>query len=425
MVQKMNREPRPGSPMAERLIFHVDVNSAFLSWEATRRVQNGEPDLRLIPSCVGGNPDKRTSIVAAKSIPAKKYGINTGEPVSMALRKCPGLVVVPGDFSLYVRCSKAFKAICQEYTPTMESFSIDEVFLDMSGMQLVYPDPVKTAYEIKDRIRDELGFTVNVGIGNTKVCAKMASDFTKPDRVHTLFPDEIPQKMWPLPVGELFTCGKASAQKLSANGIKTIGDLARTDILELQALVGERAALHLHEFANGIDNSEVSGEREEAKGYSAETTVEEDITDISELDRLLLAQADVVCARIRAEGARCGCVAVSFRTADFKNRSHQRKLGESTDLTETVFETARRLMRECWNGEPVRLVGLALTDIDRDGFEQMSFIVDEKKEKLRKIDSAMDSIRERFGNASVQRASTLDVGHRVNRRYKAEDENKQ
>ena len=410
--------------MADRLIFHIDVNSAFLSWEATRRVQNGEPDLRLIPSCIGGDPEKRTSIVTAKSIPAKKYGINTGEPVSMALRKCPELVVVPGDFNLYVKCSKAFKAICQEYTPAMESFSIDEVFLDMSGMQLIYPDPIATAYEIKDRIRDELGFTVNVGIGCTKVCAKMASDFTKPDKVHTLFPEEIEKKMWPLPVGELFTCGKASAHKLMLNGIKTIGDLAGADVLELQALLGEKSAIHLHEFANGIDESPVCDEREDAKGYSAETTIEDDLVDLGEIERLLLAQADVVSARIRAEGAKCRCVAVSFRTADFKNKSHQRKLGDSTDVTEVIYEVACKLMRECWNGEPVRLVGLALTDIDRDGFEQMSFLVDERKEKMKKVDSAMDSIRGRFGNGSVQRASTMDVGRRVNRRFKAEEENK-
>nr|MCR5602510.1 DNA polymerase IV [Lachnospiraceae bacterium] len=210
----------------DRLIFHVDVNSAFLSWEATRRVKNGGEDLRVIPSCVGGLPDSRRSVVVAKSIPAKKYGIITGEPVSIALKKCPGLVVVQSDFRLYKACSKAFKNICREYAPAVEEFSIDECFMDMSGTKLIYPDPIAIAYELKDRIKNELGFTVNVGIGSNKLCSKMASDFEKPDKVHTLFPEEISEKMWPLPVGDLLFVGNSTALKLNEIGIKTIGELA-------------------------------------------------------------------------------------------------------------------------------------------------------------------------------------------------------
>lgn len=407
----------------ERLIFHVDINSAFLSWEAARRVANGEEDLRLIPSVVGGDPSRRTSIVTAKSIPAKKCGINTGEPVSMALRKCPGLVVVRGDFDLYVRSSKAFKAICREYTPVMESFSIDEVFLDMTGMGKIYPDPIKTAHEIKDRIKNELGFTANVGIGKNKLCAKMASDFEKPDKVHTLFYEEIEAKMWPLPVGDLFGCGKATVAKLNANGIHTIGELAKTSSEELHYLFGEKAASYLHRASNGIDDSEVTEKREDAKGYSAETTLEGDVTEIDDILRILRAQSDVVAARVRAEDAKCRCVGVSFRTAEFVNKSHQRRLAESTDVTDVIYEMAEVLMRECWNGEPVRLVGLSLTDIDRDGFEQLSLITDDKKEKLKKLDSAMDAIRNRYGNESVKRASTMDVDGRINRMHKAKTKN--
>lgn len=410
--------------MPERLIFHIDVNSAFLSWEASERVAMGEPDLRLIPSCIGGDPQKRTGIVVAKSIPAKKYGITTGEPMSMAIRKCPNLVCVPPDFKLYTRCSKAFKAICKEYTPAMESFSIDEVFMDMSGMELLYPDPVQLAFEIKDRIRRELGFTVNVGVARNKLCAKMASDFEKPDRVHTLFPEEIPEKMWPLPVGDLFTCGKASAEKLIANQIKTIGELAKADVRELKLLLGERTGEHLHRYANGIDDSEVKEVREEAKGYSAETTVEEDLVDLESINKLLLAQADVVTARMRADAAKCCCVAVSYRTLLWKNKSHQCKLAEPTDVTEVIYETAKRLMAEGWGQEPLRLVGLAVTDIDRSGMEQMSFFVDERKEKLKKLDVAMDAIRGKFGNASVKRASTIDTEQNVGKKHKAQlDEN--
>ena len=409
--------------MSKRLIFHVDINSAFLSWEATRRVAMGEPDLRLIPSVVGGDPSNRTSIVTAKSIPAKKYGINTGEPVSMALRKCPELVVVRSDFELYVRSSRAFKAICQSYTPDMESFSIDEVFMDMSGMELLYPDPLALAHEIKDRIKNELGFTCNVGIGYNKLCAKMASDFEKPDRVHTLFPEEIETKMWPLPVGELFGCGKSTAARLNAIGINTIGDLAHLDMDSLLSVAGDKSAAYLHRAARGIDDSPVVSEPEEAKGYSAETTVEENITELTKLQRILLAQADVVASRLRAKGVKCGCVCVKYRDSNFKNKSHQRKLTDSTDVTDIIYRTAEELISECWTGEPVRLIGLSLTDIDDGEYEQMSFIVDEKKEKLKKLDSAMDSIRMKFGNDSVQRASTIDVEGRINRRHKAEQQN--
>lgn len=408
--------------MSNNVVFHIDVNSAFLSWEASRRVANGESDLREIPAVVGGNPKSRRGIVVAGSIPAKKHGIKTGEPMAMALQKCPGLVVVPADFDLYVRCSKAFKSICKEYTPAMESFSIDEVFLDMSGMDNIYPDLIATAYEIKNRIRDELGFTVNVGIGPNKLCAKMASDFEKPDKVHTLYPDEIESKMWPLPVGDLFTCGKSSASKLVSHGIHTIGELAHTDIKELTALLGDKHGRHLLEFANGIDESIVTEEREDAKGYSAETTVDDDLDNIDSIKHMLLAQADVVSARLRADEAKCKCIGVTYRNLDFKTKSHQRSLLEPTDVTDIIYETACKLIDECWHGEPLRLIGLSLTDIDRDSFEQMSLIVDEKKERLKKLDTALDSIRTKFGNESVSRASVQNITQKINRKHKAESE---
>lgn len=408
--------------MSDRLIFHVDVNSAFVSWSAVEMLKNGGPDLREVPSIVGGDPKSRRGIVAAKSIPAKKYGIVTGEPVSAALRKCPNLVIAGSNFKWYVKCSRAFKAICQEYTPCMQSFSIDEVFLDMSGMHLIYPDPIATAHEIKDRIYKELGFTVNVGIGPNKLCAKMASDFEKPNRVHTLFLDEIPKKMWPLPVGELFSCGKSTTARLKSLNIKTIGELAATPVNQLALVLGERAAVHFHNYANGYDDSPVVDEPEDAKGYSAETTVEDDLVDLESINRLLLAQADVVAARMRADNGKCRCVGVTFRNLDFVNKSHQTKLSDATDVTEVIYQTAKRLMRESWQGEPLRLIGLSVTDIDRDGFEQMSLFADENKEKRKALDGALDSIRGKFGNASVQRASTIDTSKNINRRHKAEME---
>ena len=408
----------------QRLIFHVDVNSAFLSWEAAKRVKQGLPDLREIPSCIGGDPKKRTGIVVAKSIPAKKYGIQTGEPMGMALQKCPDLVCVPSDFALYDRCSKAFKSICASYAPVMESFSIDEVFLDMTGTGQIYPNPMVTACEIKDRIYRELGFTVNVGISTNKLLAKMASDFEKPNKVHTLYPEEVPQKMWPLPVRDLLFLGKASEKKLVQNGIRTIGDLARANEKEIQMLLGEKAGHQLYLSANGLDDSPVKAQREEAKGISVETTFDEDIVSYEQIFPILLSQCDIVAARMRREGKKCNCVAVSFRTLEFKNKSHQRKLDNPTDVTNEIYQNVRQLFQESWSGQPLRLIGVALTGLTEDDFIQMSLFEDPKKrEQQKKLDEAMDNIRKKFGNDKISRASTMNVSGRIARKAKAQMEN--
>lgn len=407
----------------ERLIFHVDVNSAFLSWEAAKRIKQGLPDLREIPSCVGGDPKKRTGIVVAKSIPAKKYGIVTGEPMSSALRKCPDLVCVHSDFALYQRCSRAFKAICASYAPVMESFSIDEVFLDMTGTHLVYPDPVATAHEIKDKIREELRFTVNVGISVNKLLAKMASDFEKPDKVHTLYPDEIPQKMWPLPVRDLLFLGAASEKALGRAGIHTIGDMAHRSEKEIQTILGEKAGHQLYRYANGLDDSPVRAEREEAKGFSVKTTFEDDIETMEQALPILLSQCDIVASRMRREGKKCTCVAVSFRMLDFRNKSHQRKLENPTDVTEEIFQNVKILFRESWKGQPLRLIGVALTGLTEDEYEQMSLFEDPSvKEKQRKMDEALDSIRRKFGNDKITRASIMKTSEKIGRKARAQME---
>ena len=386
-------------------------------------MKEGLPDLREIPSCIGGDPKSRRGIVVAKSIPAKKYGVTTGEPVSMALRKCPELVCVPGDFTLFETCSRAFKKICASYAPVMESFSIDEVFLDMSGTQKIYPDPVKLACEIKDRIREELGFTVDIGIGTNKLLAKMASDFEKPDKVHTLFPAEIPTKMWPLPVRDLLFLGKASEQKLIKAGIKTIGEMARYPETEIQRLLGEKTGHQLYEYANGRDDSPVRGEREEAKGYSAETTTEEDIVTYEQAFSLLLAQCDVVAARMRKDGKKCSCVSVTYRMLDFRTRSHQKKLGNPTDVTEEIFVQVKNLLYECWQCQPLRLIGVALTDLTSDDFRQMSLFENtENHEKQKKVDGVVDDIRKRFGNGMIVRGSTMNTAGQVARKAKAQME---
>ena len=213
----------------KRVIYHIDVNSAFLSWEAVYRLYHlgAQRDLRDEVAAVGGDMAMRHGIILAKSIPAKKYGIKTGESIVEARQNCPTLKLVPPNYHLYDQCSKAFMEILRRYSPDVEQYSVDEAFVDMTGTESLWGDPVLTADRIREQIRDELGFTVNIGISENKLLAKMASDFKKPDQVHTLWKEEIPDKMWPLPVSDLFFVGRATAKKLFSLGIKTIGDLAR------------------------------------------------------------------------------------------------------------------------------------------------------------------------------------------------------
>lgn len=408
-----------------RLIFHIDVNSAFLSWEATRRVGLGEEDIRLIPSAIGGDREKRTGVILAKSIPAKKYGIKTGEPVAAALRKCPNLFLAMPDFKLYEASSQVFIAIVKEFAPVVEQVSIDECFADFSGTHRIYPDPIALAHTIKDKIRNELGFSVNIGISDCKLLAKMASDFEKPDKVHTLYRSEIPQKMWPLPVGDLFTVGSATADKLRRAKIMTIGDLANTEVARVQRIVGQKMGEHIHAYANGIDASPVLAEPEEAKGYSISTTLEDDVKKAQQAYPVLLALADSVTARIRSDGAKAYCVAVSIRDNTFKTRSHQRSLADPTDISKEVYQSSKELFDELWDGvTPLRLLGIALTNITREDTMQYSLFQDEGREKARKIDKTKDALNAKFGAATIVRGSSIQSKIDVGKKYQAQIEQK-
>lgn len=406
-----------------KLIFHVDVNSAFLSWEAARRVENGEEDIRLIPSVIGGDREKRTGVVLAKSIPAKKLGVKTGEPIGSALRKCPNLFLAKPDFHLYEEKSKAFMDICREFTPVVEKYSIDECFLGMTGSSIMFPDPVKAAYQLKDRIRDELGFTVNVGISDVKILAKMAGDFEKPDKVHTLFKNEIREKMWPLPVRGLISVGASTAEKLEKARIRTIGDLAMSDVGRIQRLVGVKLGQHIWNYANGIDPSEVISEPEKLKGYSNSTTLENDIRKAEQAHKVLLELADSVARRMRADGMKAFCVAVTIRYNDFRDRSHQKTLLNPTDISMEVHQISKKLFDELWDGEtPIRLLGISLTDLTVDDTPQLSLFQDDRREKARRLDKAYDAINNKFGSATIKRGSSLKSDLQVGKKHKAQME---
>lgn len=399
--------------MSERLIFHVDVNSAFLSWEAVERLKHPEQfpkikvDLRTIPSAVGGDRSKRHGIILAKSVPAKQYNIKTGEPITDALKKCPNLVLVPSRHEIYRKYSKAFIAILERYSDIIEQCSIDECFIDMTGTEKLFGKPVEAAERIKNEIYSELGFTVNVGISTNKLLAKMASDFRKPNLVHTLFPYEIKEKMWGLPVGELYLVGHSTEKVLHNLGINTIGELANADASILRAALKKQGEV-IWKFANGEGASIVEAEPADSKSYGNATTIAFDVTDEDTARMVIMSLADTVGRRLRRDGARAEIVSVNIKYSDMSKTSHQCELVRATNVTNEIYETAVRLFEELWNGKPVRLLGIQTSRVSRssDGI-QLTLFDDGMNEKLEKLDRAMDSIRERFGTDAVMRASFL------------------
>lgn len=399
----------------KRVIFHVDVNSAFLSWEAAYRIHHlgAKLDLRTAVSAVGGDQEKRHGIILAKSIPAKKYGIQTGEPVVDAKRKYPELLLVPPNYELYNRSSRALLKMLGNYTDRIEQYSIDEAFLDMTGCT---DEPERTAAEIKGRIRDTLGFTVNIGISSNKLLAKMASDFEKPDRVHTLWPEEIPKKMWPLPVVDLFYVGHASMQKLKSLGIRTIGELAGTSPEILKSRMKSHG-LVIWQYANGIDESEVITEPPANKGYGNSLTTPKDVPDAATAKLFLLSLAETVSARLRADGVKAGVAAVSIRDYNLEFNGGQTTLITATDLTLEIYEAACRCFDRVWNGLPIRHLGIHTSRIVPGDFRQGSLFDAIDYEKMKKVETAVDAVRKRFGADSVMRACFLPSLANKNQMY--------
>lgn len=392
-----------------KIIFHIDVNSAFLSWEAVYRLahRGGKQDLREIASAVGGDVTLRHGIILAKSIPAKRCGVKTGEAIWEAKRKCPDLVLVPPNYGLYEQCSAAFMEILREYSDVVEQYSIDEAFVDMSASGHLFGTPEETAVQMKERIRKTLGFTVNVGISSNKLLAKMASDFQKPDRVHTLYPEEIKEKMWPLPVSDLFFVGRATAQKLLSAGIRTIGELAAADPDWVKGMLKKHGEV-IRGFANGVDFSPVFMEPEANKGYGNSTTTPYDVTDEETADRVLLALCETVASRLRKDQVRAGVISVGIRYSDFSCISHQKSLYNATNVTGEIYKTACELFRELWNGRPVRHLGVHTARISGGEAYRQSRLFDETDYgKLSRLDETIDDIRNGFGIDAVKRAVFL------------------
>lgn len=401
--------------MIVSIIFHIDVNSAYLSWTAVEQLKQGaKTDLREIPAIIGGDRKTRHGVVLAKSVSAKKYGIRTGEPVANAIRKCPGLVMEPPDHDLYHQYSRRLMEFLRSYTTEIEQVSVDECYMDFTGIAHRFPSPVEGALEIKNEILRRFGFTVNIGISTNKLLAKMASDFEKPNKVHTLFPEEIPRKMWPLPIRELYMAGASSTQTLEKLEIRTIGDLAAADP-ELIALHLKSHGRKLWEFANGMDDSSVESVRAEAKGIGNSVTLPRDAKTEEEALKVLEGLAQSVGARLREAGYKAGMVSVEIKYHDFQSFSHQKQLAKASSADRDLFEAAGELFRELWNKEPIRLLGLRSSKLQEVGEpEQLSLfdlpLESEARKSTRKrheqLDRALDKIRKKYGEDVVTRGKT-------------------
>lgn len=410
------------------VVFHIDVNSAFLSWSALEKLKS-EPslDLRTVPSVIGGDEKSRHGVVLAKSIPAKKYGIQTGEPVASALRKCPFLVMEPPDHILYKKRSHELMELLHSYTPDIEQVSIDECYMNYTPISHGFSSPVAAARTIADRIRDTLGFTVNVGVAPNKLLAKMASDFEKPDRVHTLFREEIPDKMWPLPVGDLFMVGRSSVQRLNELGIRTIGDLAHADPVFLQ-LHFKSHGITMWEYANGIDSAPVDSGYHDLKGIGNSTTLAEDLKTDNAARKVLLSLAEQVASRLRASHQIARTVTVEIKYSTFKSCSRQTSLMTPSATSSSLYNCACRLFGELWNGNPIRLLGLRTSNLlPEDAPVQLSLFdcgllseeeesaelpgsgknVSADPEKQKHLEQALDRIRQKYGKDAVVRGSLM------------------
>jgi DNA polymerase-4 len=393
----------------EKLIFHIDVNSAFLSWSAADKLKQGAKiDLRDIASVIGGDEKSRRGVVLAKSMIAKKSGIITGESLFTARKKCANLVVVSPDFRIYERCSRDMKEIFMDYTPFVEKFSIDECFLDVTSYNTSREAALALACDIKERIKLELGFTVNIGMSDVKLLAKMASDFEKPDKIHTLFKSEIKKKLWKLPVGELFMVGSKTVPRLNNLNIFTIGDLALYDI-EFLKYHFKSSGMMMWKYANGIDDREVISSEYELKGISNSTTLSDDIKSKDEAYKVLLGLVEHTAARLREIKKCCYCICVTIRNHEFIDYTRSKTLASSTDSTEEILKTVKNIFDESWKGEPIRLLGVSLNNLCEDNFKQISiFDVDSARDKKqRAIDKTMDSLRGRYGEDIVMKSVFL------------------
>ena len=381
---------------------HIDVNNAFLSWTAVEFLKNGKAeDIRLIPAVIGGDEATRHGVVLAKSNIAKQFGIKTGETIYSAKKKCPQIRIFPGKHDMYREYSNKLYELLLTYTNKVERFSIDECFIDFSDIIKSKKDFYNLAMEISNKVKKELLFTVNIGLSENKILAKMASDFEKPDKIHTLYKEEIRDKMWPLPIEELFMVGKKSAMKLKNMGINKIGDLAITNQKILIRKFGKFGGT-IWKNANGINNDEVIDETSIPKSIGNSVTLPVDYNKKEDLEKVLLKLSEKVGHRIRKYDLSAYTIAIQLKTNKFIKYSHQKTINTPTNNTQEIYNISKELLNTIYNGESIRLVGLKLDNLEDNEYSQISiFDSDNKKIRNEKLDKTIDKIRDKFGYNSI------------------------
>lgn len=387
-----------------RVIFHIDVNNAFLSWSAVYLLKQGYKDIREIPSIIGGDETKRRGIVLAKSPPAKRYKIETAETIYSAKQKCKNLEVYPPNYKWYSEKSKELMNYLSKYSPVLEQLSIDECFLDMTGMKYIYKDLIKLAYEIKENIKNNFGYTVNIGIANNKLCAKMASDFEKPDKVHTLFNDEIETKLWPLPVGDLYMCGKKTKEKLNHIGIYTIKDLAKAEKKQLEKIFNKQG-IYLHNAAWGIDESSVEKKESKNRSISTTETLPYNYTDKIELKKILFKQVEDITRQLRNKGLYTKTIGIIYKNSNFITNSYQITLDNATNNTKEILNKIIELFENSYNGDEIRLIGVKLSSLTKDNIKQITIFEEKSSEKTDNIQNILDKINNEFNKNIIKPAS--------------------
>ena len=388
---------------------HIDVNNAFLSWTAVDLLNSGyKIDIRNIESVIGGDESKRHGIVLAKSMVAKRKGVKTAETLRDAKRKCHDLKIYPPNYKLYTEMSNSLFNLIYNYTPDIEKLSVDECFIDYTKVRNLYGDPIKFAYKLKKEIKDKLGFTVNIGVANNKLCAKMASDFLKPDRVHTLFKNEVESKMHPLPIEELYGVGKSSSKKLRELNINTIGDLAHSSYEYLYKYFKNQTNKIINS-AKGIDDSIIVSKKSESECISNSTTISYNLNSIEEIYKYLYPLVENVSSLLRKQNKYTSVIAIMLKDKFFKTYSHQRKLKNPTSNTDEIFKIAKELVKELWDEEAIRLVGISLSKFSNSLTHQFSLFEDVKVvEKNNELDRVLDKLKETYGSDIIKKASQID-----------------
>lgn len=386
----------------ERIIMHIDVNNAFLSWTAVDLLKKGHNDIRYEYAVIGGDESKRRGIVLAKSTPAKKRGVKTAETLYTARKKCPYLNIYPPNRELYDKMSSSLFNLLREYTSDIEIVSVDECFLDYGKVKNIYGDELEFARKLKDKIYNTFGFTVNIGIANNKLCAKMASDFTKPNKIHTLYEYEVKTKMWPLPIDDLYGIGKKSAEKLKNLKINTIEDLAKTDKQMLYPYFKNQTD-YIINIANGIDNSPVISEIMDPKCISSTYTLMYDYDDINEINKELRTISNNLGIDLRSQNKYAGTIAIIIKDTNFKTTTHQEKLKNSTNSSDTIFEISKKLFKEHWDETPVRLIGIRLDSLTSSNDYQISLFENlEEKENNENLDKTIDFLKRKYGDKIIK-----------------------